>query len=404
MLRRNRRFLALWTGVSLAEGGAEMSKIAMPLLVLALTGSAAKAGLVGVVRGVAMAAAVIPAGVISDRLDRRRLMVACAWLRLGALTSVPVALAVGRPSFAQLLLVATLDAATSAVAYVTERTLLPVLVESSELPDAITVNEARAAVAGIAGPSAGGALFGLARGAPFVGAAGTAVAELVALAAIAAPAPAPAPESPAAEPTRAGVARQVGEGFRWLFSQPFLRAGSMLYAAENVSLTAVQLLALLILHAHGASAAGIGLAYALMGAGGLLSAAIANPLRARLERRVAILLEPWSYAALLPLLLVARSPVAVGLVLAGMFLPMTLSSSIVVGTRLQATPDHLLGRVQASGAFTAVSLVWLGPLAVGLLVQYLGDDAATLALVGWAAATALAATSARGFRTPPPVA
>ncbi len=399
VLTRNRRFLALWSGESLAEAGAQMSRVTLPLLVLALTGSAAKAGLIGVVRAVAMAAAVIPAGVISDRLDRRRLMIVCACVRALALGAVPVALATGQAAFGLLVLVGLLDASTNAITYVAERTLLPALVQSAELPEAITVNEGRSAAAVIVGPAVGGVLFDLARAAPFIGAAGTAVAELGTLLAIKLPRRRQGVEQPA----RGQVVGEIREGFGWLFSQPFLRAGSLLYAAENVVLYAVQLLALLILHRHHVSAAGIGLAYAIIGAGALVSAVVANPLRRRLPSRLAILLEPWSYVAMLPLLLLVHTPVGVGFVVAVMFLPMTLSSSIIVGARLQITPDHLLGRVQASGAFVAVSLAWLGPLAVGLLVEYEGDSAATIALVSWAAATALAATASRAFRKAPPV-
>jgi MFS family permease len=398
VLTRNRKFFALWAGESLAETGSQMTIIAMPLLVLTLTGSAAKAGLIGVVRAVAMAAAVIPAGVVSDRIDRRRLMILCACVRLVTIGSIPVALALGRPPFGLLLLAAMADASTYSVSYVAERSLLPVLVETSELPEAITANEARTASAAIAGPPAGGALFGLARAAPFIADAGSAVGELLALATI----KLPRRENRAAQPARGGLLREIGEGFSWLFSHAFLRAGSLLYAAENVTIYAVQLLALLILHRHGVSPAGIGVSYAIIGAGGLLSAVIATPLRVRLSSRTAILIEPWSYVALLPLLLVVHSELAVGAVVAGMFLPMTLSTSIIVGARLQVTPDHLRGRVQASGAFMAVSLAWLGPLAVGLLVQYVGESAATITLASWAAITALAATGASGFRAAPP--
>ena len=49
-LRRNRDFMLLQTGQLLSNLGTQLTVIAYPLLVLALTGSAAKAGLVGFVR------------------------------------------------------------------------------------------------------------------------------------------------------------------------------------------------------------------------------------------------------------------------------------------------------------------------------------------------------------------
>ncbi len=395
VLARNRQFFALWAGAAVAESGAQVTLIAAPLLVLALTGSAAKAGVVGVARAVATAASVIPAGVISDRVDRRLLMVLCASVRLCAVISVPIALAFGQPPFGLLLVVSLIDAGLSSISYVAERSLLPVLVETSELPEAVTVNEARTAVAVLAGPPAGGALFGLLRAAPFLADACCAGVEILALLTIRLPT-----ADRGGELGREGLRKEIGEGFRWLFSQPFLKAGSLLYAAENVTIYAVQLLVLLILHGHGVSAAGIGGAYAIVGLGGLLSAAVANPLRSRLSARQGILIEPWVYAALLPLLLVLHSAVAVGLTVACMFLPITLSSSIIVGGRLQLTPEHLRGRVQATGAFIAVSVAWVGPLAIGLLVQYGGEATATITLAGWALATALVASVVRAFDVP----
>jgi hypothetical protein len=46
-LRRNRDFNLLWSGQALSDLGTQMSAIAYPLLILAITGSAAQAGIVG---------------------------------------------------------------------------------------------------------------------------------------------------------------------------------------------------------------------------------------------------------------------------------------------------------------------------------------------------------------------
>jgi hypothetical protein len=277
----------------------------------------------------------------------------------------------------------------------------------------VTGNEARTAAATLAGPPAGGALFALARAFPFLADAATAVISLVSLGTLRlTDSPATRALAPGEAGTGAG-ARAAGSwrrmladaraGFGWLFAQPFMRAGSMLYAAENATIYGVQILALLILHRHGASSAGIGFAYAIVGAGGLVSAALAGPLRRRLPARAAVLTEPWVYAAMVPLLLVLHSVVGVGLAVAVMMLPLTLSTSIIVGGRMMLTPDHLRGRVQASGSFVAVSLAWLGPLAAGQITQHAGESAAVLALAGWALATAVLATAARGFRAIPSV-
>ena len=395
----NAGFQRLWIGNALSETGAQITTIAMPLLVLSLTGSAAQAGIVGGVIAIAAPLAALGGGVLVDRVDRRRLMIGCALGSFIASMSVVLALALGDATLVQLLLVAAVDATLGAVAYVAERSLLAELVPREQLPEAVTLNEARTAAAYVAGPPAGGALFGVARALPFVADAASFLAVIGALAGLRTPAR-PINRSPVAGGLRA-LRSELREGFQWLWRQPFLRAGSLLYAALNVSLRAVELLALLIMRRHGASPAAIGGAYAIVGAGGLVGAAIAGPLRRRVTVRWGILAEPWSYALLSPLLLVLHTPATVGPLLAVMLLPLTLSSSIVVGTRLALAPDHLRGRVQASSSFLAGSVSWLGPLLMGLLAQYASEDLAVIALTGICLATAVLATVTRAFREQP---
>ena len=83
--------------------------------------------------------------------------------------SVVLALALGRPPLVQLMVVAFADAALSTVALIAERGLLPEVVATEALPDAVAANEARMALSSIGGPPLGGALYGLARGLPFAG-------------------------------------------------------------------------------------------------------------------------------------------------------------------------------------------------------------------------------------------
>ena len=73
-LRRNRDFLLLQAGLLLSSAGSQMTSIAYPLLVLALTGSPAKAGVVAFVRLLAMSLFALPAGLAADHWQRRRLM------------------------------------------------------------------------------------------------------------------------------------------------------------------------------------------------------------------------------------------------------------------------------------------------------------------------------------------
>jgi predicted MFS family arabinose efflux permease len=123
-----------------------------------------------------------------------------------------------------------------------------------------------------------------------------------------------------------------------------------------VTLGAVELLAVLIARHHGASPAAIGVAFAIIGVGGLASAAVAGPLRRQLTPFRAVLIEPWFAVAFVPLLLLCRSALAVGVVVAIMLLPLALSSSVTVGMRLTLTSERLRGRFQASASCISGSI------------------------------------------------
>jgi MFS family permease len=71
-LRRNRDFVLLQGGQLLSSAGSQSTAIAYPLLVLALTQSSAKAGLVAFARVVPFALFGLLAGMAADRFDRKR--------------------------------------------------------------------------------------------------------------------------------------------------------------------------------------------------------------------------------------------------------------------------------------------------------------------------------------------
>jgi len=139
----------------------------------------------------------------------------------------------------------------------------------------------------------------------------------------------------------------------------------------------------------------------VIGAGGLLGAAVAGPLRRRVSTRAGVLAEIWFDAVLTPGLFVAHSPITIGLLLGLMTMPMTMSTSIVVGARMTLTPTGCAGGVQASSGLLSSSLAWLGPLAVGALFQYTGETVTVAVVSGWVLILAVGATGAPSLRTIP---
>jgi predicted MFS family arabinose efflux permease len=194
---------------------------------------------------------------------------------------------------------------------------------------------------------------------------------------------------------------ELAEGLGWIWRRPFFRAAALSFAAGNPLFAGLYLLAILLAKRHGASSAAVGMMFAIVGAGGLLGAILATPLRRRLSARATVIAQNWLLAATLPLLLVAHAAALIGLVVAvGEFLTPVANAS-VVGPRVALTPDELRGRVQAAATTLTMAFGWLGPLAVGLLFQHAGQSETVLALTAYAVVLASCTTLAPGLRRLP---
>src|SRR5260221_13959867 len=101
-LWRNRNFLLLWSGQIASWIGTGISQLAFALLTLALSGSPAQAGFVGALNEIPYFILTLPAGVLIDRWDRKRVMLVCEAGRALSLLSIPFVFALGHPSVLQL--------------------------------------------------------------------------------------------------------------------------------------------------------------------------------------------------------------------------------------------------------------------------------------------------------------
>src|SRR5919197_137055 len=207
-LRHNRDFLVLWSAQLVATLGSQVSLVAFPLLVLALTGSPANAGVAGFVNTIPALLFLLPAGVLVDRHDRRRIMVAASAIGAVALGSIPLALALGVLAFGQIVAVAFVQGTVTAIFTLTEQGALPLVVDRRQVPEALARNEARREGANLAGPPLGGLLYGIGRALPFLADAASYLVCSLSLLAIRTPL-----QEPRA-PARARPLAEIAEGIR----------------------------------------------------------------------------------------------------------------------------------------------------------------------------------------------
>lgn len=377
-LRHNRDFVLLQAGQLLSTLGGSFTAVAYPLLILSLTGSPAKAGLVSAARIVGAPLLILPAGIAADRLDRRWIMLAADAVRALAVGSIAVLVAV-HPVFWPLPLLAFVEGAGEAFFAACSGGALRSVVPADQLPDAISVQTGRTAVVGIAGPPVGGALFGVGRAVPFAADALSYLFSFASLAALRTP----LQEARAGESGR--IRERLAEGWRFLMSRPFLRVTTFLYGVENFTIPATTFVLVVVAHARGLSGGAIGLLLSAFSACILAGSVLAAAARRRLSPRAIMLLELY-----LGLGTIAYVIVPSVWVLAAAILPqavaLPITDSVVVSRRLQLTPDRLLGRVEAVRVTIARGAAPAGPLVAGLLLASSSSRATVAAFAAIAVA------------------
>src|SRR5580693_8605137 len=389
-LRRNRDFQFLWGGQAVSLLGSQTSKIAYPLLVLAMTGSPAKAGIAGFAAMLGYLLFPLPAGGLADRHDRKRIMIACDAIRLAAVGSIAIAGWAAHITYVQVLVAGFAEGTASVFFGVAQRAALPMLVHPSQRSLAVSQNEARQNAAQLAGPALGGTLFGLSWAAPFAADALSYLASLVTLPFIKTPMQAAA--AVAAPAASRKLRAELGEGLAFTWRQPFLRYSAFFAASVNVLLQ-VLTLGLIVLARHdGASSAQIGLIVGCMGAGGLAGAFAAPWVQRRIPAGITITGCMWTWAALLTLIVLVRVPLWLCPIVA-VFGFVGPSWNVSVQTyRMQITPNELLGRTSSVAMQIAWGVIPLGSLLAGFLLQALSPAVAITVVAAGMAVTALAAT------------
>ncbi|MFL5954424.1 MAG: MFS transporter [Gaiellaceae bacterium] len=386
-----RDFRILLAGQVVSALGTRISGVASPLLVLALTHSATKAGVFAFAETLPILVLTLYAGAVVDRYDRKRLMLWCEGVRAVALLSVGAGAIWGFVSFPQLIVVGFVDGAGFTLFEVAQRAALKQLVPVEDLPHAAALNQRREYGALLVGTPLGGALYGLGRAVPFVADAASYAASFFSLLLIERPLN-EARVATSDAPSR--IHREIAEGVRWLWREPFLRINSILVVASDLSVNALYLVVIVVARRGGASPALIGAMLLFLGAGGIAGSLIAPRLIRALPIQAGIYATLATITVLLPLIAFVRNPIALGVVYGAMFVPYPTWSASLSSYRAVRTPDDLQGRVQS--VFTLISLgaVPFGLLAVGVSLQHLGAKPTVFALFTlMLAATAFALAS-----------
>jgi MFS family permease len=158
---RNPHFRRLWRANAITVVGAQLTIVAVPAQIYAITGSSAYVGLTGVFGLVPLVVFGLWGGALADHLDRRRLLLATTLGLIGTSALFWVQAAAGNENVWLLLGLFAVQQAFFAVNQPTRSAILPKLVEPHLLPAANALNMTLFMLGAIAGPLLGGALIPL---------------------------------------------------------------------------------------------------------------------------------------------------------------------------------------------------------------------------------------------------
>ena len=356
VLRRYPDLARVWFGHSLSLLGSHLSTLALPLLVLDTTGSAALAGLVGTVRMLTYLVANLPAGALADRLPRRSVLVIADLARSAAMLVVGIGLVAGHSlPVAVLLAAGAVDTAVSAVAGPAGTAVLRHLVRPEDMPRVLALDSSRRLSVALVGPLLGGALYQVAPALPFLVDGVSYAASLLMILCV-------RRDLGGRRPTRSTLRQDVAAGVRYVMRSRFIVVFMVWATAVNFATAGMTFGVIVVIGPNDADR--LGVAMTVLTLAGIAGSALAP----RLGR--------WGQQRLVQLS--TASAVAVGVVIALFPHPVVIvaavgarallapAAAITFNVRVFAlVPDDMTARVQSTlfligGAFNPFATVVSG--------------------------------------------
>jgi MFS family permease len=380
-LLANHDFKVLLSTQGASALGDAVSFTALPLLVLALTGSGFAMGIVGALQTLPDLFLGMVAGAIADRADRKRMML-LADLGRGALTAlIPLSVALGGPTLAVILVVAAPMSILRTFFLAGYTASVPSLVGRSQLGRANSFFEVIYSSGYIVGPAIAGVLAATIGPGPTLAIdAISFVVSGLGLVFVRRPLVAPV------DRPRERLLVEIRQGIDFIARHPILRSIILFWGATSVLVAPiVASLTIFITRDLAYEASVLGLVLTTFGIGTVAGSLVIARLGAR--RHVGRVLLAGNLLTAATLIL-ASLVTEVALLLASAFFAGIAQSLVLVTyltTRTAFSPDELLGRIGSTARTISLGLQPVGLLVGGALLNVLGGSR-VLAVMGLAVA------------------
>lgn len=373
-LRMSREFRLLWTGQLISQAGSALRLVAIPYQIYVITGSSLAVGLLGLFSAVPLIALSLWGGVIADRVDRRRMLLATNTCL--ALTSVALALSTqaGLASVPVLYVLTAIGSGFGALDQPARSALAPSLVERRLIPAAMALNQSQFQVAQVVGPAIAGVLiarFGLAL-AYWIDVATYAVAIVLIF----------LMRTARIDVTvvHAAPLRALVDGMRFLWSRPLLLATMSVDFFATFFAVSRAVMPYYADRVFAVGPEGLGLLYAAPGVGATIVAFTSGWTNRAQRRGLGILVSVAIFGLAIALFgLLPGSAFLAGLALLAIAQGADTVSSIFRHTILQLeTPDNLRGRLSAINLVFVAGGPQLGQVESGVVADLWSPEASVV--------------------------
>jgi MFS family permease len=367
----HRDYRLFFSGQLVSLIGTWMQRVAQSWLVLELTNSPFKLGLVSALQSAPMLCLAFVAGAIADRLPKRRVLIGTQTALMAQAFVLAVLVWSGYARYWHVALLATCYGLANTLDMPTRQSFVVEMASKEDLPSAIALNSTMVSGARMVGPAVAGLLvdrYGVASAFALNGL--SFVAVILALAAMRADGlPGPAQGTTVREDILAGL-RYAARTPLVALTLGLLSIVGLFVINHNVL---VPLLARDVLHE---GAHGFGLLMAAVGTGAIVGA-LAVAAWGRSRPPLALLLGTAGAAAGLTILLAeVRNFWAAMLVLTLVGLSQIVFLASCNTTLQLVVPDRMRGRIMSLYAFVWVGVTPLGSLFVGTIADWFGVAAA----------------------------
>jgi predicted MFS family arabinose efflux permease len=322
--------------------GTEITTIALPLVVLALTDSPAKAGSAAAIRGLAYILWAIPAGALVDRWDRRKVMVISNLGSGLAVGSIALALKLDNLSVIWLYIACAVEGSFFVFANLVRLAVLPKVVSEAQFPAASAQMNTAGQSSMLAGPPLGGFLFQTLGGfvtfladsiSYFVNAISVFFINI--------------PLKPETVAERKALHHEVRAAASWYRTQPVMRFLNIMTAGRVATDAGLYLLIVVLAKQHHASSFSIGLIFAVSAAGGIMGSMISAKVHARFQLRQLLVGVSLTSAVIFGLFAFAGNIFALALIAAVYYAVDPLFHLTTYTYSAKLIPDDMRGRVSS---------------------------------------------------------